>query len=61
MREREWRLATGGYLGHMFELYAFWTWVLGAPNEQWLMGARWAGYSPKSAREIKASPSKPFS
>ena len=24
---REWRLATGGYLGHMFELYSFWTWV----------------------------------
>lgn len=27
VRVREWRLATGGYLGHMFELYAFWTWV----------------------------------
>jgi MFS family permease len=27
MREREWRLATGGYLGHMWELYAFWTWI----------------------------------
>ena len=26
-RERRWRLATGGYLGHMFELYAFWTWI----------------------------------
>ena len=25
--EREWRLATGGYLGHMFELYSFWTWI----------------------------------
>lgn len=24
---RKWRLATGGYLGHMFELYAFWTWI----------------------------------
>jgi MFS family permease len=24
---REWRLATGGYLGHMFELYCFWTWI----------------------------------
>lgn len=36
---REWRLATGGYLGHMFELYSFWTWIaafsaasLGASN-----------------------------
>ena len=26
-RLREWRLATGGYLGHMFELYAFWAWI----------------------------------
>jgi MFS family permease len=26
-RVRDWRLATGGYLGHMFELYAFWTWI----------------------------------
>lgn len=27
LRVREWRLATGGYLGHMWELYAFWTWI----------------------------------
>jgi len=27
VRVREWRLATGSYLGHMFELYAFWTWA----------------------------------
>src|SRR6266576_6638594 len=26
-RVREWRLATASYLGHMFELYAFWTWI----------------------------------
>ena len=25
--DRRWRLATGGYLGHMAELYAFWTWI----------------------------------
>lgn len=25
--ERRWRLATGGYLGHMAELYSFWTWI----------------------------------
>ena len=25
--QREWRLATAGYLGHMWELYAFWTWI----------------------------------
>ncbi len=27
IRVKEWRLATGGYLGHMWELYAFWTWI----------------------------------
>jgi MFS family permease len=26
-RRRPWRLATGGYLGHMAELYSFWTWI----------------------------------
>jgi MFS family permease len=26
-KEREWRLSTGGYLGHMFELYSYWTWI----------------------------------
>ena len=26
-RVREYRLATGGYLGHMGELYSFWTWI----------------------------------
>jgi len=27
MREPRWRHATGGYLGHMTELYAYWTWI----------------------------------
>jgi MFS family permease len=27
LRHRETRLATAGYLGHMWELYAMWTWV----------------------------------
>jgi MFS family permease len=27
VRHREWRLATGGYLGHMWELYAYWAWI----------------------------------
>jgi MFS family permease len=27
VRQRNWRLATGGYLGHMFELYSYWVWI----------------------------------
>ena len=27
VRSRGWRLATGGYLGHMAELYSYWTWI----------------------------------
>ena len=27
MREQRYRLALGGYLGHMAELYSFWTWI----------------------------------
>jgi MFS family permease len=27
VRGERWRLATGSYLGHMWELYAFWTWI----------------------------------
>ncbi|HEY5489856.1 MAG TPA: MFS transporter [Gemmatimonadaceae bacterium] len=27
VRNREWRLASGGYFGHMLELYSFWTWI----------------------------------
>ena len=27
VERREWRFATSGYLGHMFELYSFWTWI----------------------------------
>ncbi len=27
LRGREYRLALGGYLGHMAELYSFWTWI----------------------------------
>jgi MFS family permease len=27
VRERDWRLATGGYLGHMAELYSYWAWI----------------------------------
>ena len=27
LRSRNYRFATGGYLGHMFELYSYWTWI----------------------------------
>jgi len=27
VRERRWRLALGGYMGHMAELYSYWTWI----------------------------------
>lgn len=27
MRQPQWRLVTGGYLGHMAELYSYWTWI----------------------------------
>ena len=27
IREKRWRLAMGGYLGHMWDLYAAWTWL----------------------------------
>jgi MFS family permease len=27
VRSQRWRLSTGGYLGHMAELYSYWTWI----------------------------------
>ena len=35
VRDRRWRLATGGYLGHMWELYAFWTWITAWVTASW--------------------------
>ncbi|MGD0483151.1 MAG: MFS transporter [Gemmatimonadales bacterium] len=42
LRHREVRLATSGYLGHMWELYAMWTWIAA-------FLAAGAGLSPRGA------------
>lgn len=51
VRERRWRLATGGYLGHMFELYSAWTWI----PVFVATSAAAAGVPPGPARESLAS------
>ena len=49
VRVREWRLATASYLGHMFELYAFWTWI---PTYLAASVARQIGGPPRVTRFI---------
>ncbi len=46
VRAPRWRLATGGYLGHMAELYAYWTWI---PAFVAASAVAWAG-DPAAAR-----------
>ena len=54
LRDREWRLATGGYLGHMWELYAFWTWIVAflAASSAARAGVPWAGEYPTAVKLI---------
>lgn len=47
VRTPRYRLATGGYLGHMFELYAYWTWI---PAFVAASAVAWAGDA-SAARE----------
>ena len=53
-RDREWRLATGGYLGHMWELYAFWTWIAAflAASGAARAGVEWSGEYPTAVKLI---------
>jgi MFS family permease len=46
-RDRETRLATLGYLGHMWELYAMWTWMAAFASASFGLGA---GATPSSPR-----------
>lgn len=52
LRDRKWRLATGGYLGHMWELYAFWTWIVAflAASAASRAGASWTGEYPTAVK-----------
>lgn len=52
LRDREWRLATGGYLGHMWELYAFWTWIVAflAASSAARAGVPWSGEYPTAVK-----------
>ncbi len=54
LRDREWRLATAGYLGHMWELYAFWTWIVAflAASGAARAGLEWTGAYPTSVKLI---------
>jgi len=54
LRDREWRLATGGYLGHMWELYAFWTWIVAflAASSAARAGVPWSGEYPTAVKLI---------
>ncbi len=51
VRSRRWRLATGGYLGHMFELYSTWTWLAAWMTASLAArgGATWRGAAPMFA------------
>ncbi len=46
VRNRGWRLATYGYLGHMWELYAMWTWAAAFLSASALDAGRGDGWVP---------------
>jgi MFS family permease len=50
MQARQWRLATGGYLGHMFELYSYWTWIPAFLTASAVLHAGTASISPTEER-----------
>ena len=54
IRDRQWRLATGGYLGHMWELYAFWTWIVAflAASSASRAGVPWTGEYPTAVKLV---------
>lgn len=54
LRNRGWRLSTYGYLGHMWELYAMWTWTAGFLSASALAAGSNDGWVPVATFSIIA-------
>ena len=54
LRNRGWRLSTYGYLGHMWELYAMWTWTAGFLSASALAAGSSDGWVPTATFSIIA-------
>ena len=52
LAHRETRLATAGYLGHMWELYAMWTWTAAFLTASALAGGYGTGWVPTATFAI---------